>query len=89
MALIDDVKPRIGIFYSDVDKDDEIANMIDGALEYFGNAGWTIDAASPTALAREAVIIYCKMAQSSDPSRLTNHPVLLNFIAQGRSAADA
>lgn len=88
MALIDDVKPRIGIFYSDTDKDAEISNMISGALEYFRGAGWMIDAEEPSALAREAVIIYCKMAQSTDPSRLTNHPVLLSFIAQGRAAND-
>lgn len=83
MALIDSVKPRLGVYYSDVNKDAEIQGMIDGAVLYFKNAGWDFVSA-PDALAVEAVILYCKMAQSTDPSQLTNHPVLINFIAQGR-----
>ncbi len=84
MALIDSVKPRIGIFYSDTAKNAEVQQMIDGALDYFSGAGWDIDSASPPALAVEAVILYCKMAQSTDPAQLTNHPVLISFIVQGR-----
>lgn len=82
MALIDTVKPRLGVFYSDATKDAEIQSMIDAALLYFTRAGW--DVSTPDALAAEAVILYCKMAQSTDPAQLTNHPVLLSFIAQGR-----
>ncbi len=90
MALIDTIKPRLGIFYSDTNKDAEIQSMVDGALAYFVNAGWKIDAASPTPTAIEAVVLYCKMAQSTDPELLTNHPVLMSFIAQGRAVvADA
>jgi hypothetical protein len=59
--------------------------MIDGAVAYFTGAGWNIDSASPSALAVEAVILYCKMAQSTDPAALTNHPVLISYIAQGRA----
>jgi len=83
MALIDDVKPRLGIFYSDTNKDAEIQSMINGATLYFKGAGW--DISTPDALAVEAVTLYCKMAQSTDPSLLTNHPVLISFIAQGRA----
>lgn len=86
MALIDTVKPRIGVFYSDASKDTEVQSMIDGAVAYFSGAGWSIDSASPSALAVEAVVLYCKMAQSTDPALLTNHPVLVSFIAQGRAA---
>jgi hypothetical protein len=82
MALIDDVRPRLGVFYSDANKDTEIQQMIDGATAYFKGAGW--DISTPDALAVEAVVLYCKMAQSTDPAQLTNHPVLLAFIAQGR-----
>lgn len=85
MALIDKVKPRIGVFYSDSTKDAEVQSMIDGAVAYFAGAGWTIDSASPSALAVEAVILYCKMAQSTDPAALANHPVLISFLAQGRA----
>lgn len=84
MALIDMVKPRIGVFYSDPNKNKEVQQMIDGAVTYFKGGGWVIDSASPSALAVEAVILYCKMAQSTDPSMLINHPVLLSFVAQGR-----
>lgn len=82
MALIDDVKPRLGVYYSDANKDAEIQGMIDGATAYFKGAGW--DVSTPDSLAVEAVVLYCKMAQSTDPAQLTNHPVLLSFIAQGR-----
>jgi len=85
MALLDLVKPRLGVFYSTTDKNTEIQAMIDGATLYFKNAGW--DISTPDAVAVEAVILYCKMAQSTDPVALTNHPVLLSFIAQGRVQA--
>lgn len=84
MTLLNDVKPRLGVFYSEASKDLEIQNMIDGAIEYFKGAGWNIDSSSPSHLATEAVILYCKMVQSTDPSQLTNHPVLISFIAQNR-----
>jgi len=83
MALIDQVKPRLGVFYSEANKDAEIQGMIDGATAYFKGAGW--DISTPDALAVEAVVLYCKMAQSTDPAQLVNHPVLLSFIAQGRA----
>ncbi len=86
MALIDDVKPRLGVFYSDANKDKEIQQMIDGATAYFKGAGW--DVSTPDALAIEAVVLYCKMAQSTDPTQLINHPVLLSFIAQGRAVVE-
>ncbi len=84
MALIDSVKPRLGIYYSDANKNAEIQGMIDGAVLFFKNAGWDIGS-TPDALAVEAVVLYCKMAQSTDPSQLVNHPVLISFIAQGRA----
>lgn len=83
--LLDQVKPRLGVFYSDANKDAEIQGMIDGAVEFFKGAGWNIDVYMPTALAVEAIILYGKMAQSTDPSQLINHPVLVAFIAQGRA----
>lgn len=88
MTLLDSVRPRIGVFYTDTNKDAEIQTMINGALAYFGGAGWGIDHVSPSALAVEAVILYCKMAQSTDPTQLTNHPVLISFVAQGRAGGD-
>lgn len=87
MALLEDVKNRLGVYYSEPAKDLEIQGMIDGATAYFAGAGWEIGP-SPSALAKEAIILYCKMAQSTDPGQLTNHPVLLSFIAQGRAVVD-
>ena len=83
MALIDDVKRRLGVFYSETGKDAEIQGMIDAAIEYFKGAGWNISVPSPTAI--EAIVLFCKMAQSTDTADFTNHPVLISFIAQGRA----
>jgi len=87
MASLEDVKIRLGVFYSEANKDAEIQKMIDAAQEYFKGAGW--DVSTPTPLSTEAVILYCKMAQSTDASQLTNHPVLISFIAQNRGEASA
>ena len=87
MTLLDDVKRRLGVFYSEAEKDAEIQQMIDAATEYFKGAGWSISSA-PSALAVEAIVLYCKMAQSTDPTQLENHPVLLSFVAQGRAVVD-
>ena len=89
MALIDSVRPRIGVFYSTPEKDVEVQGMIDGAIAYFAGGGWVINPNSPSPLGVEAVILYCKMAQSTDPAQLANHPVLLSFVAQGRRGKDA
>ena len=83
MTLLNDIKPRLGVFYSDTNKDLEVQSMIDGAIAYFKGAGW--DASIPSSLSAEAIVLYCKMAQSTDPSLLINHPVLISFIAQGRA----
>lgn len=87
MALIDDVKIRLGVFYSETGKDAEVQGMINAAIEYFKGAGWNISAPdiSPTGI--EAVVLFCKMAQSTDTADFVNHPVLISFIAQGRVEA--
>ena len=88
MTLLNSIKPRLGVYYSDINKDLEIQGMIDGAIDYFNGAGWNIVSSSPSSLATEAIILYCKMAQSTDPEQLINHPVLLSFIAQGRAVVE-
>ena len=82
--MLEIVKSRLGIFYSDATKDAEIKSMIDGATQYFSGAGWDISTL-PSPLSVEAVVLYCKMAQSTDPALLVNHPVLISMIAQGRA----
>lgn len=88
MTLLEEVRPRIGVYYSEANKDKEVSSMINGALAYFKGAGWVIDTEAPSDLAIEAVALYCKMAQSTDPSLLTNHPVLISFIAQSRGGSN-
>lgn len=88
MSILSLIKPRIGVFYSEANKDSEIQGMIDGALDYFNGAGWVIDPSSPSPLAIEAITLYCKMAQPTSAFQLTNHPVLTSMIAQGRSGKD-
>ena len=85
MALKDTVKQAIGVFYSETNKDNEIQRMIDGAIAYFKNAGWDVQAETTDPLAIEAIILFCKMSHSTDVSKMTNHPVLISFIAQGRA----
>lgn len=87
MALIDDVKRRLGVFYSEANKDAEIQGMIDAAIAYFNGAGWNILAPTITPTGIEAVVLFCKMAQSTDTADFVNHPVLISFIAQGRAEA--
>lgn len=83
MALTDDVKLRLGIYYSDENKDREIEIMVNSVKLLFAGAGWDIGK-KPDDAAVEAIVLYCKMAQSTDPAMLTNHPVLLSVIGQRR-----
>lgn len=71
------------MFYSTEQKDAEVSAMIGAAQTFLKNAGWHTTEYDD--LYVEAVVLFCKMAQSTDPALLTNHPVLISFIAQGRS----
>lgn len=51
MTLLEIIKPRLGVFYSEENKNNEIQGMINGALDYFDGAGWKINPSSPTPLA--------------------------------------
>ena len=146
MTLLESVKIRLGVFYSEENKDNELRQMIKAATNYFKRAGWdftalllsktekelivselqteiaetlleleqeelteseiialnetlaTIEDSLDLALAEleaidisletEAIVLYCKMAQSTDPVMLTNHPVLISFISQNRGDTD-
>ncbi|MPM44574.1 hypothetical protein SDC9_91253 [bioreactor metagenome] len=89
MALLDKVKRRLGISYSDPEKNKEINDMIDEARQFFKGAGWDIETTPNQSAAAGAVILYCKMAQSTDPAQLIHHPVMVAFIVQGRAADGA
>ena len=87
MAILNDVKQALGIFYSEATKDAEISNIIAGAKAFLLNAGWSsadlaIDAETPEAT--QAIIIYAKMAVNTDPAEMKLNPLLVAMIAQAR-----
>lgn len=136
-SILKRVKPRLGIYYSETAKDNEVRQMINGAVSYFKGAGWDfsplllaledkekdlaglqselgilekikepseeetgrmeelgdeigakvetiLEIEAELSLPIEALVLYCKMAQSTDPNQLTNHPVLISMVAQGK-----
>ena len=89
MAILNDVKQALGIFYSEANKDAEISNIIAGAKAFLLKAGWPsadLAADSETALAKQAIIIYAKMAINTDPTEMRINPMLVAMIAQARTA---
>lgn len=87
MAILNDVKQALGIYYTEANKDAEVSNVIAGAKAYFIGAGWPsadLAADSETDLAKQAIIIYAKMAMNTDPSEMKTNPVLVSMIAQAR-----
>ena len=87
MAILNDVKQALGIYYSEANKDAEISSIIAGAKAFLIGAGWpSSDLAedAETDMAKQAVIIYAKMAVNTDPTEMRMNPVLVAMIAQSR-----
>ena len=87
MAILNDVKQALGIYYTETNKDAEISNIIAGAKAYLIGAGWPssdLTADSETALAKQAIIIYAKMAVNTDPNEMKHNPILVAMIVQAR-----
>lgn len=87
MAILNDVKQALGVFYSEPTKDLEIDAIIQGAKTFLQNAGWPSEdlaADSETPMATQAIIIYAKMAVNTDPAEMRVNPVLVSMIAQAR-----
>ena len=87
MAILDDVKQALGIYYSETNKNAEISNIIAGAKAYLIGAGWPssdLAAGAEGSLAKQAIIIYAKMAVNTDPAEMRMNPVLVSMIAQAR-----
>ena len=90
MAILTDVKQALGIYYSEENKDAEINGIIAGAKAFLIGAGWpSSDLAddAETDLAKQAIIIYAKMAVNTDPAEYKMNPVLVAMIAQARIIA--
>ena len=91
MALLDDVKQALGIFYSEANKDAEISNIISGAKAFLLNAGVPssdLAVGEETPLAKQMIIIYAKMAINTDPAEYKMNPMLVAMIAQARVQSD-
>ena len=87
MAILNDVKTALGIFYSEANKDSEISNIIAGAKAFLINAGWPsadLAADAETPEAKQAIIIYAKQAVNTDPTEMKMNPMLVAMIAQAR-----
>ena len=90
MALLDDVKQALGIFYSEENKNAEISNIISGAKAFLLNAGVPssdLAVGEETPLVKQMIIIYAKMAVNTDPAEYKMNPVLVAMIAQARLIA--
>ena len=88
MAILNDVKQALGIFYSETNKDAEIEGIIAGAKAFFINAGWPsadLVQDAESALAKQAIITYAKMAVNTDPVEMKMNPVLVGMILQARA----
>lgn len=88
MAILTDVKQALGVFYSEENKDAEINGIIAGAKAFLISAGWpSSDLAddAETDMAKQAIIIYAKMAVNTDPTEMRMNPVLVAMIAQARA----
>ena len=87
MAILNDVKQALGIYYDEVTKNTEVSNVIAGAKAYLIGAGWPsadLAADEETALAKQAIIIYAKQAMNTDPAEMKHNPILVSMIAQAR-----
>ena len=87
MAILNDVKQALGIYYSETNKDAEVSNIIAGAKALLIGAGWPssdLAADAETDLAKQAIIIYAKQAVNTDPAEMRINPVLMGMIAQAR-----
>lgn len=87
MAILDDVKQALGIYYSETNKDAEISNIIAGAKAFLLKAGWPsadLAADAETPEAKQAVIIFAKQAVNTDPTEMRINPMLVAMIAHAR-----
>ena len=87
MAILNEVKQALGIYYSEETKDAEVNRMISAAKSFLTGAGWPstdLQQDEESALAKDAIIIYCKMAINTDPVEMRINPVLVAMIAQAR-----
>lgn len=84
MTRLETVKYRIGVFYSDDLTDESIQGMINACERMLSVAGVDEETIRSSPLADEACVLWCKMANSSSPSDMQNHPMMISLICQLR-----
>lgn len=80
--LLNTVKFRNGIFYSNELIDSEFQSLINECKEYMLNAGVNEQVLENSPLAVSAYYLWCKLSRGQNPENLTNNPVLINIICQ-------
>lgn len=92
MALIDIVRQRMGIYYSDLAKDAEIQQLIDEAKADLISSGWPeaeMESGSEEGMAVTAICVHCLLAVGDiDEARAVRILTGLQTKASLRDAAD-
>ncbi len=83
MELLPTIKSRLGIYYDDPIKDAEILSMINAATQTLRSSGISRGALK-TPLAIDTIIIYIKMALSTEPKDSVINPLIISNIIQLR-----
>ena len=85
MDLLNIVKIRLGIFFSNEIIDADIQSMITECKEFLINGGATKEQVEASSLTISACSLWCKMSRNSNADTITNHPVLTNYVVQIRT----
>ena len=88
MTRLEIVKYRNGIFYSDDVTDEVVQRSINACEEMILKAGVDEKIVQTSPLVDEACILWYKMADSTSPSDMQNHPVMISLICQLRGGND-
>lgn len=84
LDILNIVKYRIGVLYSDTARDETVQGMIDACKQYLRNAG-VGERALETPLAVEACVLWCKLSEATTPGDFTGHPALVSMAVQLRN----
>ena len=84
LDVLNIVKYRAGVLYSDPAMDLVFQSMIQSCRQYLRNAG-VAEYNLETALAVDAYALWCKMQMGSDIKEFCNHPMLVNLVCQLRT----
>ncbi len=81
LEVLELVKYRLDITYSDKLIDQSVQSMIDSCKQYLTGAG-VVKEQLETPLAIDSYVLWCKMSRDLDNKDLITHPVFTNIIMQ-------